>query len=254
MRTPLYALAGSTVALALAAVFLIPSTSAQSARLADPVAASHWTPVFSEDFNTGADIADASWYKYVGISTASGSEFRPSNVQVRDGSLVLTTRKTGGVWSASGVGSRLNLVYGRWTVRARTVQARGVTLVALLWPTSDRWPPEIDFAEDNGGDRASMNAAVHFPDGSTQYDQVAVDSTQWHDYTVEWSPGRISYLVDGQVWASVGSDKVPNVPMRLALQSEPWVKGTTFNESVTRQTPTQVEMLIDSVQISSYQR
>lgn len=252
MRSHFYALAGSVVALALAATFMTPSTSAQSLHI-DHLDASHWRTVFTDDFSDGTDIAPANWYKYVGTSTASGSDFTPENVAVRDGSLVLTTRKVDGVWSASGVGSKVNLTYGRWTVRARTTQAPGVTLVALLWPTSDQWPPEIDFAEDNGGDRLAMNAAVHFPDGSTSYDQVAVDSTQWHDYSVEWSPGRISYLLDGQVWASIASSKVPTQPMRLALQSEPWVHGTTFNQPVTGQTPTRVDMLIDSVEIAAYQ-
>ncbi|PPK95215.1 glycosyl hydrolase family 16 [Kineococcus xinjiangensis] len=218
------------------------------------VASAHrWRPVLVEDF--GGRFDDRLWWRYGGVSKASGAEFDSTAVRIADGALVLTSRKgPDGIWRGAGVGQRTTLAYGRWTVRARAERGQGVTMVALLWPGDNRWPPEIDFAEDNGADRRMMSSTAHFADGKRVHHETAIDSTQWHDYAVEWTPGQIKYLIDGRVWATVADARVPGQPMRLALQTEPWVKGTTWFRPVADSTPSQVSVYVDSVRIESLQR
>jgi beta-glucanase (GH16 family) len=38
----------------------------------------------------------------------------------------------------------------RYEVRMRADLGQGVSIVALLWPVENVWPPEIDFVEDGG--------------------------------------------------------------------------------------------------------
>ncbi|PPK95221.1 glycosyl hydrolase family 16 [Kineococcus xinjiangensis] len=198
-------------------------------------------------------LNDTMWWRYGGVATASGSPYASSGVSVTGGNLVLTSRKgTDGVWRGAGVGHRVNQTYGRWTMRARAEKGRGITMVALLWPTAGGWPPEIDFAEDNGGDRDMMSATAHFADHTRKHSETAIDSTQWHDYAVEWTPGQIKYLIDGKVWAAVADSRVPSQAMRLGIQSEAWVKGTNWIYPIDATTPSQVRIYVDSVKVETF--
>ncbi|WP_158257183.1 malectin domain-containing carbohydrate-binding protein [Kineococcus xinjiangensis] len=209
-----------------------------------------WEQVFFDDFGSGLD--DEHWWRYGGIATASGSPYSQEGVEVVDGNLVLTSRRgADGVWRGAGVGSRLNQTYGRWTVRARGERGHGITMVFLLWPTIGNWPPEIDFAEDNAEDRDMMSATVHFENGVKVHHEREIDSTQWHDYTVEWTPGETRFLIDGELWATVVDGRVPSEPMRLGLQSEAWLEGTDFFHPIDETTPAEVRVFIDSVTVET---
>ncbi|PPK97305.1 glycosyl hydrolase family 16 [Kineococcus xinjiangensis] len=214
-------------------------------------APSAFEPQSFEGFDTTLD--DELWWRYGGVASASRSPYASSGVSVSGGNLVLTSRKgADGVWRGAGVGHRVNQTYGRWTVRARAEKGRGITMVALLWPSAGGRPPEIDFAEDNGGDRDMMSVTTHFEDRTRKHSETAIDSTQWHDYAVEWTPGQIKYLIDGKVWATVADTRVPDEDMRLGIQTEAWVKGTNWIHSIEASTPRQVRIFVDSVKVESY--
>jgi beta-glucanase (GH16 family) len=96
--------------------------------------------------------------------------------------------------------------------------------VQLLYPQSNVWPPELDFNE-TGGQTDSTSATVHFgPSNQITQSVLSINMMKWHTWGVIWSPKKITYTVDGQVWATVtdASAEIPNVPMHLALQQQTW--------------------------------
>lgn len=227
-----------------------PVKSTSAPQPAAAAASTNWKTVFTDNFN-GSTLS-SSWWQYSGLSSASGSIFQKQNVKVAGGSLVLTSTKVNGAWAGAGVGQRTNLKYGRWLVRGKIDKGHGVTFVGLLWPLVG-WPPEIDFAEDNAGDRNMMLGTVHYVGGSqTSKTLSSIDSTQWHTYGVEWTPGKVVFTVDGRVWATTAAGNTPSQTMRLGLQTEPWTKGTNFFHKIDSSTPSAVHMYIDSVTIQSY--
>jgi beta-glucanase (GH16 family) len=227
-----------------------PATTSRATAAAAAAATTTWKTIFTDNFNGTA--LSSSWWDYNGLSSASGSYFKPANVKVSGGSLILTSTKASGTWTGAGVGQKTNLKYGRWLVRGKIDKGHGTTFVALLWPLVG-WPPEIDFAEDNAGDRNMMLGTVHYVGGSqTSKTLSGIDSTQWHTYGVEWTPGKVVLTVDGRVWGTTAASNTSSQIMRLGLQTEPWTKGTNFFHAIDSSTPSSVHMYIDSVTIQSF--
>jgi hypothetical protein len=158
-----------------------------------------FTTILDDDF-TAWD--KSRWWPYSGTSSASGVLFDSNLISANGGRLRLSAaRQADGSWHGSGVKHTApGLLYGRWTVTSRIEAGRGATLVHLLWPDSG-WPFELDFAEDNGADRNLANGTVHWNDASGVRKQQSitypVDLTSWHQWQVEWTPGRVVYRCDG---------------------------------------------------------
>lgn len=146
----------------------------------------------------------------------------PNDVAVRNGELQVTmTRHADGHWSAGGFNSfkaGIGITYGRVEFDAKVDAGQGTTGAILMWPTSDKFPPEIDILE------TPKNAnlfTLHWGEGeggkSSVYD-TSSDPSQWHRYTMDWLPGSIEISVDGQVRAR-WTDHIPNVPMGFGALS-----------------------------------
>nr|WP_314142844.1 ricin-type beta-trefoil lectin domain protein [uncultured Rhodococcus sp.] len=121
-----------------------------------------------------------------------------------------------------------NQTYGRYTARFKvdTPNLREYYVAWLLWPQSEKWPVdgEMDFPE---GSLAGSPGGFHHYSGAGScvggcQDQASATSakfTEWHTYTMEWSPGRVRYILDDTV--VLDSTKwVPSTPMRWELQTE----------------------------------
>ncbi|MFC7847418.1 family 16 glycosylhydrolase [Arthrobacter sp. NPDC057388] len=115
-----------------------------------------------------------------------------------------------------------SLLYGRISVRFKADALRGYKIAWLLWPDSGVWPRdgEIDFPE---GDLArSFYGAAHYrgndPSASDMF-RSEVFFTDWHVATIEWSPGKVEFILDGK---SLGASTTltPNTPMHYLLQTE----------------------------------
>lgn len=153
------------------------------------------------------------------------SHWDRDHVEVRDGKLVLAGYERDGRWTTGGVSNwPVSQTYGRWEVRFRAAASDEITYHFLLWPQAESWPPEIDFAEDFGGDRDGLSAFLHYRDdggrGRIQKDLSGVDFTDWHTVGVDWLPGEVRFLVDGEVWSVIRSDHIPEEPMWLGLQAQ----------------------------------
>ncbi|MGR7024971.1 glycoside hydrolase family 16 protein [Geodermatophilus sp. URMC 62] len=146
----------------------------------------------------------------------------PSQVQVAGGFLNLRNGLQNGQWVSGGLASTVSQTYGKWEMRFRIDAGDEIKYAALLWPDGPNWPPEIDFAEDAGGNRSGTTATLHYgADNAMVGERVATDLTQWHTMGVEWSPGRVVYTLDGRPWATTDHPGVPNEPMHLAIQTQP---------------------------------
>ncbi|WP_062217554.1 family 16 glycosylhydrolase [Streptomyces sp. NBRC 109706] len=184
-----------------------------------------WDLVFTDDFDR--DQLGDGWSPYSGQPGGDPySWWDPSHVETRDGNLVLAGYQEEGRWVTGGVSHwPVTRTYGRWEVRFRADPSDEITYHFLLWPEREAWPPEIDFIEDFGGPRRGGSAFVHYVDERGERGQIErsladVDFTDWRTVAVEWTPGEIAFLVDGEVWSTVEGDEVPDEPMWLALQSQ----------------------------------
>jgi hypothetical protein len=190
------------------------------------------------------------WNVFTGVPGGDpGGRFAASHVVVSDGVLELNTYQDpayGDRWITGGLCQcGVSMKYGAYFVRSRLTGA-GPNEVELLWPTSNTWPPELDFNETGGTD-TSTSATVHY-DQSDQIDQrkINIDMTQWHTWGVIWTPTSITLTVDGQVWGAINlAWEIPNKPMTLDFEQRALC-------SLGRQCPTAPEsMQIDWV--SEYQ-
>jgi beta-glucanase (GH16 family) len=117
----------------------------------------------------------------------------------------------------------------------------------LLWPIDNSWPPEIDFAQDNGDQRDRVYASLHAIGGWQADRSKAGNFSEWHTAGVEWTPSRIGYTLDGKVWGTVRDSRVPDEPMALALQTQAWYCGHSWQRCPDSTTPTQVDLQVDWV-------
>ena len=109
----------------------------------------------------------------VPLPTARAPASRPTITVVSGGELILRGYKDPAAVAANGCSGDTNQLvtggvkvttnsqtYGKYEVRMRVDNGQGYSLVASLWPTSDTWPPEIDFTEDSGGSPRTTDAAT----------------------------------------------------------------------------------------------
>jgi hypothetical protein len=105
---------------------------------------------------------------------------------------------------------------GRVEVRAKLPASQGT------WPAiwalgedyqTNTWPGcgEIDIMEQKGQDKNTVLGTVHHPgvspgagDGATT--SLPTSTTEFHNYTVEWTPTTITFLVDDFVYHTVDND------------------------------------------------
>lgn len=183
-----------------------------------------WRQIFTDEFDR-CDLG-GKWSAYSGRPGGNpNSWWDESMVEVRGGALNLNAHLTDGGWVTGGVSNYpVTQRYGRWEIRMRADRSDDISYHMLLWPQSENWPPEIDFAESASGDRTQMDAFLHWVDGDENrksHAVVAGDFSEWHTVGVEWGPGIVRYLLDGRVWAEAHSDAmVPDEPMWLGLQAE----------------------------------
>ena len=116
------------------------------------------------------------------------------------------------------------LTYGRYSVRFRSDVVPGYKGVFFLWP-ADKTSGEVDFPEANLNQ--PLHAFVHPVAGSQanqQWFPTTTTWTAWHTATLEWTPARLTFLVDGAVVGTTTKD-VPQTPMSLILRAESDLQG-----------------------------
>lgn len=202
-----------------------------------------WHQVFTEDFTTDAAIGefmkaygkkftvyDDGWPDTAGKYHGAPSRYYPSKVLSAKGGLLdlyLHTEK-GTPMAAAILPILKNHMYGKYTIRFKSDKLRGFKTAWLLWPDSQNGGEgardgEIDFPE--GPLDGTINAFMHPKNGGQQdaFDS-GVSYTSWHTASLEWSPGRVHFILDGK---SVGTSTrgVPDTPMQWVIQTESCLDG-----------------------------
>jgi beta-glucanase (GH16 family) len=201
-----------------------------------------WHQIFTEDFDTAVPAGSFpgpayrdKWDVYPDgrPDTSHNGTYYPSKVvSVSNGALnmYLHTELINGIAvhmvaapvphlpGRAGAGGQ---AYGRYSVRFKADPVRGYKTAWLLWPDSEVWPRdgEIDFPEGNLD--GTIHAYMHYanPAGGQAEFRTGVTYPNWHIATIEWSPGSVTFILDGHV-VGVSTSQVPFNPMHYVLQTE----------------------------------
>lgn len=128
----------------------------------------------------------------------------------------------------------MGLKYGAYEERWRVSHvATGYKSAHLLWPVTNDGCSEIDFPELEWDTQV---AGFMHPSNCGQ--QIAVDTGktwgQWHTSRIEWTPGRITFLLDGNVVGTT-TRSVPAIPMDWDIQNESALNGESAKPNSSAQ-------------------
>jgi len=196
---------------------------------------SGWHQIFTDDFTTTAELGSfpgtaygAKWdaYEEGWPDTSHHGTYSPGRtLSVSGGALNIYVHSENGVHLVAAPFPKLpngafGQTYGRYTVRFRSDPVPGYKTAWLLWPDTDDWNEgEIDFPEGNLDGR--IDAFAHYAGNPTDQDAFSTTATypSWHTATTEWSPGKITFILDGTV-VGTSTTAVPTTPMHFVLQTE----------------------------------
>ena len=177
-----------------------------------------WSDEFDEDgapnperwdYNTGT--GNNGW----GNGESQFYTNRPENVRVEDGNLRITARREafgGRDFTSSRLvtENKYEFTYGRVDIRAQLPEGGGTW--PALWMlgedyATNTWPGcgEIDIMEHVGNRQNTLFSSLHFPGNSggeavTQSTLVPTISSEFHVYSVIWSPQTIRFFVDDELY------------------------------------------------------
>jgi beta-glucanase (GH16 family) len=112
--------------------------------------------------------------------------------------------------------------YGRYSVRARmTSNGGGFRTAWTLWPENGRYPAGGSIAWPDGDITGAPSAFVHWASATGGKDSFTqpVQNSGWHTWTIEWSPGKVVFLVDDR-HVGTATRGIPSTPMHWVLQCE----------------------------------
>lgn len=136
------------------------------------------------------------------------------NIYLQDGNLVIKPVKTGEGDDATYTSGRINtqgkhdFTYGRFEARVKVPEGKGYLPAFWMMPTNEgvygQWPRcgEIDIMEVMGQETNKAYGTIHFgnPHAERQGTKVLAEgdyASEWHVFTVDWEPGKITWYVDG---------------------------------------------------------
>lgn len=250
------------LAVALSAVVLgsLPATATSAPQLEvdryhpqAPRAVSGWRADFVEEFQGPLDVEV--WGRYHGgpqVGTHSSYDranaYVDQGVQVDDGVLQLTTRKTDGSWTSAGLssGRGFSATQGKWVIKAKFDRAPGVGYAFLLYPKGGGWPPEIDIAEGTMGGKHIMSTFHHGPNNTQEQRWLhGLDMTKWHTYGVIIDGDVIEFTVDGRTWGTVTHENTPRIPMWIGMQAGVKDCAQSTGECLSDATPMSSNISVD---------
>lgn len=177
----------------------------------------NWVPTWSDEFNGNA-LDTSKWIPSFTNNPTNNSlhAYRPSQVSVSNGSLVITSenKPTGGLPYLSGLVTSTNRQhYGRFEVRGDLPTSRGMWPAIWLLPDTQQfpWPSqgEIDIMENRGDEPFTTSSAFHWGTNPPYQHNFLYQENElinrsgmtdyhadFHVYAAEWDADQIRYYVD----------------------------------------------------------
>lgn len=181
--------------------------------------------IWEADFETAGTLDPAIWNFETGNNNGWGNQekqyYTEENAIIENGNLVITARaeETNGFdYSSSRITTedKFEFTYGRIEARAKLPTGGGTwPAIWMLGSNYDEvgWPVsgEIDIMEHKGNEQNVIHGTLHYPGRSggnadTGTTTIENASSEFHTYTVEWSPEQIVFLVDGLVFHKYVND------------------------------------------------
>lgn len=184
-----------------------------------PVSGPAVPPVWQDEFD-GTQVDTSKWSVYDGSGNADNGTRSPSHATEANGVLTLSCT-TDAV--CAGMQSTHAQKYGTFAVRIKmSTGGDNVHPILLLWPSDGLFPAhgEVDYMEASYPTRQAADGFLHHgPYNEQVRSKVNIDLTQWHVFSVTWTPSSIAYYVDGQQWfQDTNVDHLPPTPMTPTIQ------------------------------------
>jgi hypothetical protein len=193
--------------------------------------------VWSDEFDVDGAPNSANWTYDLGAGGWGNGELQTytnnaENVSIENGILKITAIADGnGGYTSARIKTQglQEYTYGKIECRAKLPVAAGTwPAIWMLGANIDQvsWPAcgEIDIMEQTGWDKFKTSGALHFPNnsgGDAIIGEIDVDdaTTEFHNYTVEWTEEAIKMSVDGEYFFSYdNSSDIPfNADMFMIL-------------------------------------
>jgi beta-glucanase (GH16 family) len=186
--------------------------------------------VWGDEFNTDGAPDPTKWGYDLGGGGWGNNELeyytsRPDNAVVSNGTLKITAKKeffVGSNYTSARLvtNGKYSFKYGRMEVRAKL--PTGVGLWPAIWTlgadyATNAWPAcgEMDVMEEKGSDINRIYGTLHYPnhsgangDGATTV--ITGANTDFHIYSLDWTPQAIKISVDGALFKTVvNSSAIP---------------------------------------------
>ncbi|MCU6482357.1 hypothetical protein QO003_003639 [Arthrobacter silviterrae] len=185
--------------------------------------------VAGDEFNYTGAPDSTRWSVYNSAGHAGNGTRTPSAWSVANG---VATVKGDSAGNTGGMSAKFaQQKYGRWETRMRT-NARDPQYhpVLILWPNNNTTNKcaEIDYAEGNE-ETTKMKFFLHYACGGSNFQTTTattVDTTQWHNYAVEWTPTSITGYIDGvKTFTDTDPSHQPDNGMHQTLQLDWFPSG-----------------------------
>lgn len=102
--------------------------------------------------------------------------------------------------------------YGHYEITA-ALKGNAAGPAILLWPGNDKWPgQEIDLAEIYNGTPygAAHHKTASGGDGYRTATYTGLDESKPHEYTLDWTPGKLVFGVDGKTYGTITQNVTPD--------------------------------------------
>jgi beta-glucanase (GH16 family) len=173
------------------------------------------TLAWADEFDIDGPPNAANWTMELGNNNGWGNQeqqyYRAENAVVSGGSLKITAKKEnfGGFQYTSArmqSHNKFDFTYGRVEIKAKLTSGGGTW--PALWMLGSNyqttaWPAcgEIDMMEYVGNQPTTIHGTLHYPGNSggnaNSGTTTLATPTDWHVYTLVWSPESITWSIDG---------------------------------------------------------
>ncbi|WP_277525767.1 glycoside hydrolase family 16 protein [Arthrobacter sp. ES3-54] len=195
-----------------------------------------WGAVVAGDEFSKAGAPDSTkWSVFKGTGHAGKGVRSPQAWSVANGVATVSGNSAG---TTGGMSAKFaQQKYGKWETRMRT-SARDPKYhpVLILWPNNNTSPncAEIDYAEGSTN-TTQIKFFLHYACGGSNFQTTAaktIDTTQWHNYAVEWTPAGITGYIDGvKTFSDTNRAHLPSMGMHQTLQLDWFPDGSATKPS-----------------------